>query len=161
MWKLITKTWVHIGSSITDQLFPWVAVAVKEITEFFLYFRVVISCKHHQETSVLENCSKRLDIAVCKYLVRLTPLCLFYCSYLHLFLVSSWNASSFWRSGFSFSLKTQQLFFAIKTNQVWAKYFEPSMKRILDPVWRGFWWWQNPLQEAYDELNPKFTAIPV
>lgn len=114
----------------------------------FLYFCVFVSCKHHQETSALENCSKRLDIAVCKYLVRLTPLCLFYCSYL---LVSSWNVSSFWRSEFSFSLKTQWLFFAFKTNQVWAKDFGPSIirgfwtnvKRILmvtKSSSRGIWW---------------------
>lgn len=111
----------------------------------FLYFHVIISCKHHQETSVLENCCKILDIAVCKYLVRLTPLCLFYCSYLHVFLVSSWNVSSFWRSGFSFSLKTQQLFFAFKTNQVWAKDFEPSVKRILmvTKSSSGSMWWTS------------------
>lgn len=104
----------------------------------FLYFCVFISCKHHQETFVPENCSKRLDIAVCKYLVRLTPLCLFYWSYLDVFLVSSWNVSSFWRSGFSFSLKTQRLFFAIKTNQGWAKDFGPSVKGILDKCEKDF-----------------------
>lgn len=98
----------------------------------FLYFHVIISCKHHQETSVLENGCKILDIAVCKYLVRLTPLCLFYCSYLHVFLVSSWNVSSFWRSGFSFSLKTQQLFFALKTNPSVSKGFWAKCEEDFD-----------------------------